>query len=410
MTDEFSGFTGASARADGSATAQGADQDSGPVGARSTARITVDLDAIRRNVEVLGEHAGSAAVMAVVKADGYGHGLVPSARAALSGGATFLGVAQLSEAIALRDSGIRAPVLSWLHVPGSDFAAAVGTDIDLSVSAMWSLVEVADAARAVGRTARIHLKVDTGLGRNGAFGDDWQILLPAARRLEAEGVVRIVGLWSHFAYADEPTHPTVRRQQERFGQAVGEAERAGCDLEVRHIANSAATLTNSSAAFDLVRPGLAVYGLSPVPSLGDPRSFGLTPAMTLSADLAVTKRVPAGQGLSYGHQYVTSQDTVVGLVPIGYADGVPRSATNVGPVSVGGTRHTVAGRVCMDQFIVDLGPGSVARAGDQVTLFGAGESGEPTAEDWAQATGTISYEIISRIGSRVPRVYIEGQS
>jgi alanine racemase len=378
-------------------------------GTRDTARVTVDLDAISRNVEVLRRHAGSAAVMAVVKADAYGHGLLPSARAALGGGASWLGVAQLSEAMALRDDGIRAPLLSWLHVPGTDFAGAIAADIDLSVSALWSLAEVADAARGLGRTARIHLKVDTGLGRNGAFGDDWQALLPAARRLEAEGLVRIVGVWSHFVYADEPTHPTVRRQEEQFGQAVRDAERAGCDLEVRHIANSAATLTNPGAAYDLVRPGLAVYGLSPVPSLGDPQSFGLTPAMTLSADLAVTKRVPAGQGVSYGHQYVTSQDTTVALVPIGYADGIPRNATNVGPVSVGGTRHTVAGRVCMDQFVIDLGPGSAAQAGDRVTLFGAGESGEPTAQDWAEVTGTISYEIISRIGSRVPRVHVGGQ-
>jgi len=376
---------------------------------RETARATVDLDVICGNVEVLREHAGSAAVMAVVKADGYGHGLVPSARAAVRGGASWLGVAQLSEAMVLRDSGIHVPVLSWLHVPGSDFAAAIAADIDLSVSALWSLAEIADGARALGSSARIHLKVDTGLGRNGAFGDDWQILLAAARSLEAEGLVRIVGVWSHFVYADEPTHPTVRRQQERFAQAVREAEHAGCDLEVRHIANSAATLTNPAAAFDLVRPGLAVYGLSPVPSLGDPQSFGLTPAMTLSADLAVTKRIPAGQGLSYGHQYVTTEDTTVGLVPIGYADGIPRQATNVGPVSLAGSRYTVSGRVCMDQFVVDLGLASRAAAGDRVTIFGTGESGEPTAQDWAQATGTISYEIISRIGSRVPRVYIGGR-
>ena len=375
---------------------------------RETARATVDLDAITANVEVLRGHAGSAALMAVVKADGYGHGLLPSARAALRGGASWLGVAQLGEAMVLRDSGIHARLLSWLHIPGSDFAGAIAADIDLSVSALWSLGEVADAARGLGRTARIHLKVDTGLGRNGAFGDDWQGLLHAARVLEVEGLVRIVGIWSHFVYADEPTHPTVRRQLELFGQAVREAERAGCDLEVRHIANSAATLTNPGAAFDLVRPGLAVYGLSPVPSLGDPQFFGLTPAMTLSADLAVTKRLPCGQGLSYGHQYVTTQDTTVALVPMGYADGVPRNASNLGPVSVAGVRYTVAGRVCMDQFVLDLGPTSTAQAGDRVTLFGAGESGEPTAQDWADATGTISYEIISRIGSRVPRVYLGG--
>jgi len=201
----------------------------------------------------------------------------------------------------------------------------------------------------------------------------------------------------------------VLSQLERFREAVRDAEQAGCDLEVRHIANSAATLTNPGAAFDLVRPGLAVYGLSPVPSLGDPQFFGLTPAMTLSADLAVTKRVPAGQGLSYGHQYVTSQGTTVGLVLMGYADGIPRNATNVGPVSLGSARHTVAGRVCMDQFILDLGPRSEAQAGDLVTLFGSGSSGEPTAQDWAQATGTISYEIITRVGARVLRIYTGGQ-
>ena len=399
MTYEVQGSPGGVAAADGAVHA----------GGRAPGRATVDLDAISRNVEVLRQHAGSAAVMAVVKADGYGHGLVPSAFAAVAGGATWLGVAHLAEAIALRDNGVQTPVLSWLHVPGSDFESAIASDVDLSVSALWSLSEVADAARTLGRTARIHLKVDTGLGRNGAFGDDWPILLHTARGLEAEGVVRIVGVWSHLAYADEPTHPTVRAQQERFGQAVHEAERAGCDLEVRHLANSAATLTNAGAAFDLVRPGLAVYGLSPVPSLGSSSSFGLTPAMTLSADLAVTKRIPAGQGLSYGHQYVTSQDTTVGLVPLGYADGIPRSATNVGPVSLAGVRHTVSGRVCMDQFIVDLGPQSRAQAGDVVTLFGPGDSGEPTAQDWAEATGTISYEIVTRIGARVPRIHIGTQ-
>jgi alanine racemase len=403
MTDKIPGSV------DGLASGDVAVHAGGRAPVRATARATVDLDAIRHNVEVLREYAGTAAVMAVVKADGYGHGMVPSALAALRGGASWLGVAQLSEAMALRERGITVPLLSWLHVPGSDFAGAIAADIDLSTSALWSLGEVADAARTLGRTARIHLKVDTGLGRNGAFGQDWPVLLHAARSLQAEGAVRVVGVWSHFVYADEPTHPTVRSQLQCFGQAVREAERAGCELEVRHIANSAATLTNPGAAYDLVRPGLAVYGLSPVPSLGDPQSFGLTPAMTLSADLAVTKRIPAGQGLSYGHHYVTSQDTTVGLVPMGYADGIPRAATNVGPVSVGGARHTISGRVCMDQFTVDLGPQSGARVGDPVTLFGAGESGEPTAQDWAQATGTISYEIISRIGARVPRTYVGGQ-
>src|SRR6476646_7769922 len=372
------------------------------------ARATVDLDAIAANVAVLRSRAGSAEVMAVVKADGYGHGLLPSARAALRGGATWLGVAQLNEAITVRDNGIGARLLSWLHAPGTDFGLAIDADVDLSVSATWALEAIAAAARDRGRTARIQLKVDTGLGRNGAYGEDWVALLAAARRLESEGAVRVVGVWTHFAYADAPDHPTVRLQQQRFVEAVSDAERAGCDLEVRHIANSAATLTHPAAAFDLVRPGIAVYGLSPVPDLGDPASFGLTPAMTLTANLAVTKRVPAGQGVSYGHQYVTQRDTTLALVPLGYADGIPRNATNVGPVTVGGVRHTVAGRVCMDQFVVDVGPEQQVRPGQEVVIFGRGGPGEPTAEDWARATGTISYEIVTRIGARVPRVYVGG--
>ena len=368
----------------------------------------VDLDAVAHNVGVLRRHAGSAAVMVVVKADGYGHGLLPSARAALAGGASWLGVATMDEAMTLRRNGIDARLLTWLHVPGTDFAAAVAADVDVSVSARWALAEVVAAARTVGRAARVHLKVDTGLGRNGAFGAAWPDLLDAARRAEAEGPVRVVGVWSHFAYADAPDHPTVRQQQERFVAAVADAERAGCDLEVRHLANSAATLTNPGAAFDLVRPGLAAYGLSPVPALGDPAAFGLVPAMTLVATVAGVKAVPAGQGLSYGHQYRTAQDTEVALVPVGYADGIPRNATNVGPLLAGGRRRTVSGRVCMDQFVVDLGPASGVTAGQEVVLFGPGGHGEPTAEDWAVATGTISYEIVSRIGARVPRTYRGG--
>ncbi|MGV1009171.1 MAG: alanine racemase [Dermatophilaceae bacterium] len=373
-------------------------------GAPATAYV--DLGAVESNVRVLREHAPTAALLAVVKADGYGHGLVPSARAAQRGGATWLGTAQLAEAIALRDSGVEGPLLSWLHVPGTDFAAALARDIDLTVSGTWALDEVAAAARARGTTARIHIKVDTGLGRNGAFGADFRELLAAARRLEAEHVVRIVGVWSHFAYADQPDHPTVRHQQQVFEWAIGEAERAGCDLQVRHLANSAATLTNPSAHYDLVRPGLAVFGLSPVPDLGTARDFGLVPAMRLTGRLALVKSVPAGQGVSYGHEYLTPTATRLGLVPLGYADGIPRNASNVGPLAVGGRRYTIAGRVCMDQIVVDLGPGSPARAGDEVTLFGSEPSG-PTAQDWADATGTISYEIVTRVGPRVRRVYEE---
>ena len=367
------------------------------------ATASVDVGAISANVRALRALAPGSALMAVVKADGYGHGLLSSARAARVGGADWLGVALLAEAVTLRDSGVGGRIFTWLHVPGTDFSAALTRDIDLSVSALWALEQVAAAARTCGRVARIHLKVDTGLARNGAFGDDFTELLAAARRLEVQGLVSVVGVWSHFVYADEPQHPTVREQQRLFEAAVGRAERAGCRLEVRHLANSAATLTNPAVHYDLVRPGIAVYGLSPVPQLGAPADFGLTPAMTLTARLANVKRVPAGQGVSYGHAYRTSQETVVGLVPLGYADGIPRNASNVGPVSVAGVRRTVAGRVCMDQFVIDLGPDSTSEAGDPVVLFGADPAG-PSAQDWADVTGTISYEIVTRIGPRVPRV------
>jgi alanine racemase len=376
-----------------------------PPGAPGAA--VVDLDAITANVRALHERSASAELMAVVKADGYGHGLLPAARAARAGGATWLGTAQQPEAVALRDAGVQGRIFTWLHVPGNDFAAALTRDIDVAASAPWALDAIVEAARATGRTARVHLKADTGLGRNGAYGQDFLDLVAAARLHEAEGAVRVVGVWSHFAYADEPDHPTVRRQREVFEEAVRAVEAAGCELEVRHLANSAATLTNSSVHYDVVRPGIAVYGLSPVPQLGSPDAYGLRPAMTLTARLSLVKCVPAGQGVSYGHAYVTPRATVLGLVPLGYADGIPRNASNVGPVAVQGIPYVVAGRVCMDQFVVDLGPDSTAREGDEVVLFGADPAG-PSAQGWADATGTISYEIVTRIGPRVPRVYVGG--
>lgn len=363
----------------------------------------IDLGALEHNVRDLRAHAPRSDLMAVVKADGYGHGMLPAARAAVRGGATWLGTALLTEAVALRDAGLTTRILCWLNVPGADFAAAVTRDIDLSAAAPWALTEIAAAARATGRTARVHLKVDTGLGRNGAFGTDWTALVRQARALEAEGAVTVVGAWTHFAHADAPEHPTVLAQQDRFFEAAAEAEREGCRLEVRHLANSAATLLHPSAHADLVRPGLAIYGLTPVPQVDD--DFGLRPVMTVMARLAIVKQLPAGQGISYGHAYTTSAQTRVGLVPAGYADGIPRNATNVGPLLVDGRRNRVAGRVCMDQFVVDLGLDSDARAGDEVVLFGA-VAGAPSAQDWADATDTISYEIVSRLGPRVPRIHL----
>jgi alanine racemase len=371
----------------------------------SQATAYVDLGAIEGNVRALRAHAPTATLMAVVKADGYGHGLLPVAQAARRGGASWLGTARLSEAITLRDNGIQGRVLAWLAVPGAEFAACLERDIDLGVSAPWALEEIVAAARHTGRTARIHLKVDSGLGRAGASAAGFTALLDAAVAAVREGTVRVVGVWSHLACADEPGHPSIRHQQLAFEAAVAEAERAGCELEVRHLANSAAVVTDPSLHYDLVRAGIAVYGLSPVPALGDGTAYGLTPAMTLVARLALVKDVPAGQGVSYGHLYTTTEATRLGLVPVGYADGIPRNASRVGPLSVGGVRHRIAGRVCMDQVVVDLGPGSRAQAGDEVVIFGTGAAGEPTAQEWAVSTGTISYEIVTRLGPRVERVY-----
>ncbi|HEU5240601.1 MAG TPA: alanine racemase [Ornithinibacter sp.] len=379
-----------------------------PATAGASAWVSIDLDAIRDNVAELRRRSGSAQVMAVVKADGYGHGLVPTARAALDGGATWLGVAQLAEALALRAAGITAPLLTWLFVPGADVCGAIDADIEVTVGSAWTLDAVIAAARERGRPARVQVKVDTGLARNGIL-TDWSEMVHAVARAEAEGAVTVTGVWSHFAYADAPQHPTVRAQQERFVEACAELERAGVRPPLRHLANSAATLTNPSAQFDLVRPGVAVYGLSPVPDLGAPADFGLREAMRVTARLAVVKRARAGQGVSYGHEYFTPRDTVLGLVPVGYADGIPRSAGGRGPLLVGGERHTVAGRVCMDQVVVDLGPGYAGGAGDEVVILGREADGEPSAQDWADAAGTINYEIVTRMGPRLPRVHLGGR-
>ncbi|UFU02368.1 alanine racemase [Ruania suaedae] len=367
-------------------------------------RAVVDLDAIAANVGRLRECAPTAQLMAVVKGDAYGHGLVPAARAALRGGADWLGAAQLPEALALRAAGITAPVLTWLYGPGAPLADVLRAGIDISAPAPWALAEIAAAARVTGTTARLHLKVDTGLGRGGSFLDTWTEMLHESLRLEAEGLVRLVGVWSHLARADEDGQPGVSDQIAVFDEAVRRAEAAGARVEVRHLANSAGTIAVPQAHYDLVRPGIAVYGLSPMPQTHPSPQVGLTPAMRVEADLHVVKGAEAGQGVSYGHTYVTSALTTLATVPLGYADGIPRRASNAAPVQVAGRQVRIAGRVCMDQFVLDVGDLPVA-AGEKAVLFGSGSQGEPTAQDWADAVGGISYEIVTQIGPRVPRVY-----
>ncbi|MFB6791346.1 alanine racemase [Streptomyces olivaceus] len=373
------------------------------------ARAEIDLAALRANVRVLRERAPGAALMAVVKADGYGHGAIPCARAAVEAGASWLGTATPQEALALR-AGAGLPddvrIMCWLWTPGGPWREAVEARLDVSVSGMWAMAEVTAAARAAGMPARVQLKADTGLGRGGCQpGADWEELVGAALRAEGEGLLRVTGLWSHFARADEPGHPSIAAQLTRFREMTARAEQRGLRPDVRHIANSPATLTLPDAHFDLVRPGIAMYGVSPSPETGTSADFGLRPVMTLAASLALVKQVPGGHGVSYGHHYTTPGETTLGLVPLGYADGVPRHASSTGPVLVDGKWRTVAGRIAMDQFVVDLG-GDRPEPGAEAVLFGPGDRGEPTAEDWAQAAGTIAYEIVTRIGSRVPRVYV----
>jgi alanine racemase len=364
------------------------------------AEIRVDLDAIMDNVARL-RTGTTAEVMAVVKGDGYGHGMVPVARAALAAGATWLGVCTLDEAMALRAAGIDAPVLAWLLAPGLPLHEAVGADVDLSAAGLDLLGEVVSAAKVAGRTARLHLKLDTGLNRGGAARTDWAALLEAAASAQADGAVEVVGVWSHLACADLPGHESVDRQLAAFRDGLALAERLGLRPRVRHLANSAAALTRPDTHFDLVRAGIAMYGLSPVAG----ERFGLRPAMTVRARVVLAKRVPAGEGVSYGHTYVTRAPTTLAVVPLGYADGVPRAASNVGPVRLAGRNRIVAGRVCMDQMVVDCGDDEV-HPGDVAVLFGSGDAGEPTADDWAAAVGTINYEIVTRMSTvRVPRTY-----
>jgi alanine racemase len=319
-----------------------------------------------------------------------------------------LGVALLDEALELRSAGIESPILAWLATPGDAWSECVAADIDLSASAVWALREIAEAARQEDRVARVHLKIDTGLGRSGSSVADWPAVIDEALTLRAEGSIDVVGIWSHLAYADEPNHPTVKKQADVFDEALDYAASRGITPPYRHLANTAATLNSPQVHYDLVRPGIGVYGLSPGPASGRAEELGLTPVMTLTGRFASVKRVPAGHGVSYGHEYITERETTLGLVPLGYADGIPRRATNVGPVLAAGRRRIIAGRVCMDQFVIELGD-DPAEPGDEVVLFGSAAHGEPTAEDWARACDTIGYEIVTRIGPRVKRVY-EGEN
>jgi alanine racemase len=371
------------------------------------AEAVVDLGAIAHNVRVLREHAGSAQVMAVVKADGYGHGAVRVAHTALAAGAAELGVATIDEALALRADGITAPVLAWLHPPGIDFAPALQANVEIAVSSERQLDELLDAVRRTGRTATVSIKVDTGLNRNGVAPGQYAPMLTALRQAVADDAIRLRGLMSHMVFADQPNNSINDVQAQRFRELLTEANSQGVRFEIAHLSNSSATMSRPDLAFDMVRPGIAVYGLSPVPELG---GMGLIPAMTVKCAVALVKSIRAGEGVSYGHTWVAKQDTTVALMPIGYADGVFRSLGGRLDVLINGRRRRGAGRICMDQFLVDLGPGPLDVAeGDEAILFGPGANGEPTAQDWADLLGTIHYEVVTSPRGRITRTYREAE-
>jgi alanine racemase len=369
------------------------------------AEAVVDLGAVEHNVRVLCEHAGGAQVMAVVKADGYGHGATRTAYAALAAGATELGVAAVDEALALRADGITAPVLAWLHPPGTDFAPALQADVQIAVSSVRQLDELLDAVRRTGRSATVTVKVDTGLNRNGVAAAHYPAMLTALRQAVADDAIRLRGLMSHLVFADQPDNPINDLQAQRFSEMLTQAREQGVRFEVAHLANSSATMSRPDLAFDLVRPGIAVYGLSPAPQLGD---MGLIPAMTVKCAVALVKSIRAGESVSYGHTWTAQRDTNLALLPIGYADGVFRSLGGRLDVLINGKRRPGVGRICMDQFVVDLGPGQLDVAeGDEAILFGPGTGGEPTAQDWADLLGTIHYEVVTSPRGRIARTYRE---
>jgi alanine racemase len=361
----------------------------------------VDVGAIEDNVRHLRRLTDSE-IIAVVKADGYGHGAVRSANAALAGGAARLGVSDIDEALALRRAGIDAPIVAWLHAPGADFAEAAALGIELGISSLEQLQKAAAAASA-DRPVGVHLKLETGLSRNGIAPADYRIVFAEAARLERIGRVRVIALFSHLSNASVDDDRAALRT---FQEAIADAASLGLAPPLRHIAATHAAIDLPEARLGCVRIGIGIYGLSPF----DDRSsadLGLRPAMTLRGAVAAVRRVPAGKGVSYGYDYRAERDTILALVPLGYADGVPRQASSAGPVTIGGRPFTVAGRIAMDQFVVDVGDAPVG-VGDEVVLFGDPTLGVPAATDWADAAGTINYDIVTRIGPRVPRRQVQG--
>ena len=395
-------------------------------------QAAVDLAAIKHNLSVLRAAAPDALQLATVKANAYGHGLVPVALAALEGGADWLGVAQLAEAFALRrgldEAGVTradAPILAWISTSSSDFAAAIEADIDLSVSWTWVLADICAAARAVGRPARVHVKIDTGMSRAGSTLADLPALASALRMAADDGLVDIVGAWSHMSRADDPSeegNASTASHVRIFEEGLAILADAGITPRIRHLSATSGILWHPEAHYDMVRAGIGLYGLSPDPAVATADELGLIPALELSAPLTSVKVIEEGTPASYGGTWVAPTRRWIGLVPLGYGDGIFRAASNKARVVVrteaGLLNAPLVGRVCMDQFMVDLGPAegepgtptarsgaAPAAVGDTAVLFGTGALGEPLADEWADAASTINYEIVTNLGAHIPRAY-----
>ena len=370
----------------------------------SRAVAEINLNAIASNLKFI-KGKTNAQLLAVVKADAYGHGLIPVSKSAIEAGANWLGTALLEEAITLRENGIKVPIIAWLTPCGEDFKSAINLNIDLSISSLEVLNEIIDSSAQLGKKPRLHIEIDTGMSRGGV-GDDWDSFVGEVSKLVKDDKISLVGVWSHFARADEPLEKMNSQQLSIFTDRVTKLINSGIKPEFLHIANSAAALTFKDAHKNIIRWGIGLYGLSPdVNYMGDSISIGLKPAMKLKAKLNLVKKVKSGSTVGYGATAVVKQDTKLGVVTLGYADGIPRNANNLAGVFVCGKRAPLIGRVSMDQFVVDLGIESLAKTGDEVIVFGAGNDGEYTIDEWAKACGTINYEIVTRIGPRVPRIY-----
>ena len=364
----------------------------------------INLNAIESNLKFI-KGKTNAQVLAVVKADAYGHGLIPISKSVIEAGADWLGTALLEEAITLRENGIKVPIIAWLTPCGEDFRSAINLNIDLSISSLEVLNEIIDSSTQLGKKPRLHIEIDTGMSRGGV-GDDWDSFVVEVSKLVKEDKISLVGVWSHFARADEPLEKMNSQQLSIFTDRVTKLINSGIKPEFLHMANSAAALTFKDSHKNIIRWGIGLYGLSPdVNYIGDSISIGLKPAMKLKAKLNLVKKVKAGSTVGYGATAVVNEDTKLGVVTLGYADGIPRNANNLAGVFACGKRAPLIGRVSMDQFVVNLGIESLAKTGDEVVVFGAGNDGEYTIDEWAKACGTINYEIVTRIGPRVPRIY-----